>query len=83
MGYLARAIVWIAFALAPDVVVLGTIATAAGEDLCFAPLREQVAARVWPQLGRDLSIVPAGLGEDRAELAGICAAFAGALWSGD
>ena len=82
VGYVGRAIVWIAFTITPDVIVLGTIATAAGEELCFAPLREQVAARVWPELGRDLSIVPAGLGDDRAELAGICAAFEGALWGG-
>ena len=63
-----------AFALAPEVVVLGTIATAAGETLCFEPVRKRVAEQLWPVLGRELRIVPAGLGEDLAFYAGVCVA---------
>ena len=46
--YLARGIVQLIFSLAPDAVVLGTIATAAGEELCFAPLREKLNTHPWP-----------------------------------
>jgi glucokinase len=74
-GYLARGIAVLVFVLAPEVVILGTIPAAAGEALCLAPLREEVAARVWPLLGRDLRILPAALGEERADLAGICVAL--------
>jgi len=75
--YLARAIVTLVFVLAPEVVVLGTIAASAGEALCLAPLREQVAAQVWPILGRDLRILPAALGSDLPDYAGLCAALEG------
>jgi glucokinase len=74
-GYLARALTALVFALAPQMVILGTIATAAGEALCFAPLRRRVAERVWPLLGRELRIVPAALGRRLGDLAGICAAL--------
>ncbi len=73
--YLARGIVALVFVLAPQVVVLGTIATAAGEDLCFGPLRERVSARVWPVFARGLEIRPSGLGEDLAHHAGIAVAL--------
>ncbi len=75
--YLARAIVTLAFALEPDVVVLGTIPVSAGEALCFAPLRERVAAQVWPVLGRDLQILPAALGSELPYYAGLCLALEG------
>jgi glucokinase len=75
--YLARAIVTLVFVLAPEVVVLGTIPASAGEALCLAPLREQVAAQVWPILGRDLRILPAALGSDLPDYAGLCAAQEG------
>lgn len=74
-GYLARGLVALVFLLDPQVIVLGTIAAAAGEALCLAPLREQVAARVRPVLGSGLRIVPSALGERLGELAGICAAL--------
>jgi hypothetical protein len=61
------------FTLAPQAVVLGTIACAAGEELCFAPVRERVRARTWPALSQDLQILGAALGERTADLAGICA----------
>jgi glucokinase len=73
--YVARGIAAIAFILAPDRIILGTIAVAAGEDLCFAPLRERVRARVWPTIADGMEIVPAALGDDLADLAGICAAL--------
>ncbi len=77
--YLARAIVQLGFVLAPQVVILGTIPTAAGEDLCLAPVRERVASRVWPELTRDLRILPAALGGELPYLAGICVASRGAV----
>jgi glucokinase len=73
--YLARGIVAAIFVLAPQAVVLGTIASAAGEELCFAPLRELVSARVWPILGRGLAILPSGLGESLPDRAGIAVAL--------
>jgi len=74
-AYLARGLVAVAFVLAPQVVILGTIASAAGEELCFRPLREQVAARVWPALGRGLAILPSGLGEALPDHAGLAVAL--------
>ncbi len=71
--YLARAIVNLVFTLAPEAIVLGTIARAAGEELCFAPLRARVRARTWPILSDRLRIVGAALGERTADYAGICA----------
>jgi glucokinase len=73
--YVARGIVTIAFAFAPERIVLGTIAVAAGEELCFAPLRARVHDLVWPTIADGLEIVPAGLGDRLAELAGLCAAL--------
>jgi glucokinase len=76
-SYLAQALVSLTFALAPEVFVLGTIAVAAGERLCFAPLRERVAAHTWPSLSRGLRIVPAALGNQLADYAGISVAIEG------
>jgi predicted NBD/HSP70 family sugar kinase len=75
--YLARGIVQTVYALAPEVVVLGTIPTALGEELCFAPLRRAVAAHAWPILLEKLAIVPAALGRDLPYLAGLAAAEQG------
>jgi glucokinase len=61
--HLARGLVGIAFALAPDVIALGTIATAAGETLCLAPLRERLAARLWPHLAAAVHLELSALGE--------------------
>ena len=60
--YVARGIVSIVMGLAPQAVVLGTIAVAAGEELALGPIREQVRARVWPFLSENLQILPAALG---------------------
>ncbi|MBW2242978.1 MAG: ROK family protein [Deltaproteobacteria bacterium] len=72
--YLARGIVHLAFTLAPECVVLGTIVTAAGEDLCLGPVREQVRARTWPAVGDPLRIEASALGEDLPYLAGLAVA---------
>ncbi|HEX2484633.1 MAG TPA: ROK family protein [Myxococcota bacterium] len=73
--HLGRLVAITAFAFAPEVVVLGTIPTAAGEALCFDPVRRQVAANTWPQLFRNLRIVPAALGGDLAAHAALAAAW--------
>ncbi len=73
--YLARGIAAVVFVLAPQAVILGTIASAAGEALCLGPLRQRVAARVWPLLGRGLAILPSGLGESLPDHAGIAVAL--------
>jgi glucokinase len=70
--HLARGLTTLVFQLAPEVVILGTIPTAAGEALCLAPVRAQVLAHVWPLLGRELRIVASGLGARLPFLAGIC-----------
>lgn len=75
--YLARAIVQLVFVLAPQVFVLGTIAVAAGEALCFAPVRERVRAHAWRELTEALVIAPAALGEHTADFAGLAVAYAG------
>jgi glucokinase len=73
--YLARAISNIVFALAPEVVILGTIPTAAGDELCLTPVRKSVQARIWPALANRLRIVPTALGPELPYLAGICVAM--------
>lgn len=73
--YLARAISMLVFVLAPQIVVLGTIAAAAGEELCLAPLRERVADQVWPILAHAVRIEATALGSEQAELAGLCVAL--------
>jgi glucokinase len=75
--YVARGVVIVAMLLAPEAVVLGTIAVAAGEELAFAPIRRLVAPRIWPHLARELQILPAALGRDLPYLAGLCVAMEG------
>jgi glucokinase len=75
--YLARGIAAIAFALAPERVVLGTIPSAAGETLCFEPLRRLVGECVWPDIGAGLQILPSALGEEQPYRAALCAALEG------
>ncbi|MCS5635436.1 MAG: ROK family protein [Myxococcota bacterium] len=74
-GYLAQAVVSLAFSLAPEKIVLGTIAVAAGESLCFGPVRALVAERLWPHQAPYLEIVPAELGEDLPYQAALCVAL--------
>jgi len=73
--YLVRGLAAAVFAFAPQAIVLGTIAAAAGERLCLEPVRAALAQRVWPALGRGVSIRAAELGERLPELAGLCVAF--------
>ena len=74
-GWLVRALVGIVFVLAPQMIVLGTIPSAAGEALCLEPVRAGVRGRVWPQLAEGLRIEPVALGERLPELAGLCVAL--------
>ncbi len=69
--YLARGIVNLGFTLAPQAVILGTIAVAAGETLCLAPVRELVARELWAVLAEDLVILPASLGDELPNRAGL------------
>jgi predicted NBD/HSP70 family sugar kinase len=73
--YLARGLIALAYVLAPEVFVLGTIATAAGEALCFDPLRRALAAGVWPSVARRSEIRGSALGEDGPFYAALCAAL--------
>ena len=57
--------------------VLGTIAVAAGEALCFEPLRALVAQHSWPHQARGMRILPAQLGADLPYRAALCVADAG------
>lgn len=75
--YLARGIVGLAFTLAPEKIVLGTIARAAGEELCLAPVREQVAAHLWPVIAEGLTIEAGSLGDAIADYAGLSVAREG------
>jgi glucokinase len=75
--YLGRTIAIAVFAFAPEIVVLGTIAAAAGEALCFVPVRRQVAEHTWPHIARDLRIVPAALGPSLPAYAALAAALEG------
>jgi glucokinase len=69
--YVARGVAWLAMVLAPEAVVLGTIAAAAGEALSLDPIRRKVRARVWPHLARELRILPSALGDELPYLAGL------------
>jgi len=77
LDYLARGIVPLVMALEPERIILGTIATAAGKSLCFDPLRERVCAALWSQQAERLSIVPAQLGEELPQRAGLAVALSG------
>jgi len=69
--YLARGIVNLGFTLAPQAVILGTIVAAAGEDLCIAPIRNLVRRDLWPVIADELAILPASLGDELPERAGL------------
>jgi glucokinase len=62
--YLGRALAAIATGLAPDVIALGTIATAAGETFCLDPVRRRVREQVWPSIADAVSIELSALGAD-------------------
>jgi glucokinase len=73
--YLARGLVALSYALAPEVFVLGTIATAAGEALCFEPLRRTLRESVWTALAHPSEIRGTALGPDGPYYAALCAAL--------
>jgi len=75
--YVARGLVHLVFTIAPQAIVLGTIAVAAGEALAFAPIRARVRERCWPFLVEKLQIVPAALGESLPYHAAIGVALEG------
>ena len=58
-----------------EVVALGTIVVAAGEDLVLTPLRERVARAVWSHQAPYMRIEPAQLGARGAAWAGLMVAF--------
>ncbi len=72
--YLARGLAAIAFTVAPQRIVLGTIPTAAGEALCLGPVRERFRRHVWPFLAERIEIVASALGPLVAAHAGIVVA---------
>jgi len=74
--YLGRALAQLAFTLAPEIVVLGTIVAAAGDTLCLDPLRQYVADHVWPHQAPDLRIEAAQLGEDLPHRSAVAVALA-------
>ncbi len=82
LDHLALGIVPLVMAFDPERIVLGTIAVAAGEALCFEPLRERVAARIWGEQAERLAIVPSLLGEALPEQAALAVAGAGAETDG-
>jgi glucokinase len=69
-GALAQLLCVLAAVLAPEIFVLGTIAAAAGEALCIAPVRALLHANTNPYL-RDVRVEPAALGERLPLLAGL------------
>jgi glucokinase len=76
-AYLARSLVQIICTVAPEVIVLGTIPTAVGEELCLEPIRRWVRQHVWTPLAGRVRIVPAALGDRLPYYAGLCAALEG------
>jgi glucokinase len=75
--YLARLLSTLAFTLAPEVIVLGTIVAAAGDALCLNPVREQLADQTWAAVSDDLRIVPSALGKELPAHAALAAAIEG------
>ncbi len=73
LDVLAQALAILILSLDVDCIALGTI-VARNTDLFLEPLRERVAARVWPRL-RDTRIVPMELGARLSAYAGLCTAL--------
>jgi glucokinase len=73
LDVLAQGLAILILSLDVDCIALGTI-VARNADLFLAPLRERVAARVWPRL-RDTRIVPIELGDRLSAYAGLCTAL--------
>ena len=74
--YMAWGVASLANVLSPEIALIGTVAVAAG-DLLLKPLREHLKRFVFPAIGEQLRVEPAGLGE----LVGDYAAAALALYA--
>lgn len=74
---LARGLVPIVMLLDPQRIILGTIAVAAGEALCFEPLRARLRKLLWPHQVERLEIVPGRLGAEMPQRAGLAVALHG------
>ena len=77
LAHLVRGIVPIVMLLEPQRILLGTIAVAAGEALCFNPLRARLRERLWPLQGDRLELRPIALTETLPERAGLAVALMG------
>jgi len=75
LDYLSRGLTQLVMTLEPERIVLGTIAVAAGEELCFAPLRDRLASALWPHQGDRVAIIPAALGDELPLRAGLAVAL--------
>jgi len=75
VSLLGRGLVQTVMTLEPERIVLGTIAVAAGESLCFEPLREQLSSALWPHQRGRIEIVPALLGDEMPQYAGLAVAL--------
>lgn len=73
---LVRLLALVAFAFDPARIVLGTIASAAGDELCLAPVRRALRARLWQPM-RELEICASGLGAELPAWAGLAVAWEG------
>jgi len=77
LDHLARGLISIVMLLEPQRIILGTIAVAAGEALCFAPLRARLESSLWSHQFERLEIVPAQLGDELPARAGLAVAIHG------
>ena len=75
LDYLSRGLAQLVMTLEPELIVLGTIAVAAGEELCFGPLRKKLSGVLWPQQTRRVRVVPAALGDALPQRAGLAVAL--------
>lgn len=73
---LSRGIVSVVMLIEPRRILLGTIAIAAGEALCFEPLRKRMKQILWPHQAERLEIMPGQLGDRLPERAGLAVAQA-------
>lgn len=80
--HVARAIANLTMMLSPELVVLGTIARAAGEALCLMPIRERVARSVWAHQSPGMRIVASELGDELPYRAGVVVAMEATRESG-
>ena len=61
---MGRALAHAVTLLAPGRIILGGGVSLMGEDLWLAPIRDEVASRVFPPFRGTYDVVPAALGEE-------------------